>query len=338
MLVNEFLEKPFGVAIEINNVCNAKCSFCGYGKNGADDRKKGYLDESVLDHVLKLMNSSGGGRLSLTPILGEITMSNNWLELISKIKKYDNISINCYTNGILLDQHGIEKIVSSKIDTMTLSTSLVDKESYRRLYGVDKYEKVKSNILKILQENKKQGFPIDIDINLRIDKPYKRFFDSSYYHELLKYILKKDIKTLDYYDDFKGIITQDDLPKNTSFKKVKADLEPCYALYRSLQIMKDGTIQCCTCRVEPELQGENIKSYKTIKEAWNSPTLTNIRTNWHNGIIPSCCQNCSHYASYKTNYRKKNLKLKIKTFLLNLIVKLELKKYLLEYRINKQLK
>ena len=165
MLKNEFLEKPFGITVEINNVCNAKCSFCGYGKEGTDDRKKGFLDEDVFDHVLELMNNSGGGRLSISPILGEVSVSENWLDLVKKAKQYKNIKLNCYTNGINLDSFGISNILSAGIDSMNISSSLVDKESYKRLYGVDRFDKVIDNILELLRENKNNAFPIDLDIN-----------------------------------------------------------------------------------------------------------------------------------------------------------------------------
>ena len=164
------------------------------------------------------------------------------------------------------------------------------------------------------------------------------FFNSDLYRELLNYLPAQKIKTLDFYDDFKGVIKKEDLPVGTKFKENIDKTEPCYALYRTLEVLKDGTIQGCTCRVEPELQGENIMSFATIKEAWNSPSLNNIRERWHNGTIPECCKTCSHYASYKTNYNKVTFKTKLKSIILYLIKKLGLKQHLYNYKINKQLK
>ena len=38
---------PLAVGCEIDNICNADCSFCGYGK-GADGRKKQFLNIKVI--------------------------------------------------------------------------------------------------------------------------------------------------------------------------------------------------------------------------------------------------------------------------------------------------
>ena len=87
---------------------------------------------------------------------------------------------------------------------------------------------------------------------------------------------------------------------------------PCYALYRKLQILVDGTIQGCSCRIEPELWGGNIKNYKTLHEAWNDKKIEEIRNNWFSGKLKKCCTQCSHYEPYtnltKKNFINKNLK------------------------------
>ena len=61
---------------------------------------------------------------------------------------------------------------------MTISTALGNKEQYKRLYGIDMYEKVKSNIINILKKNKELNYPVNIYLALRIDKPYDIFYKS----------------------------------------------------------------------------------------------------------------------------------------------------------------
>ena len=118
---------------------------------------------------------------------------------------------------------------------------------------------------------------------------------------MMKYIRKSDLSILEEgWDDFRGIISKDGLPRGHSFKKpAKNKTIPCYALYRKMQILMDGTIQACSCRVEPELWLENIKNFTTIEEATHSPKYDQLRHNWENGgIMPNCCQECSHYEPY----------------------------------------
>jgi len=74
-------------------------------------------------------------------------------------------------------------------------------------------------------------------------------------------------------------------------------------MYRKMEILVDGTIQPCSCRVEPEIQGGNILDYGTLADAWGNPILQKFRDDWHAGVISTCCQQCSHYEPYTNMLR-----------------------------------
>jgi hypothetical protein len=298
-------KRPKVVGCETINVCNANCSFCGYGKGidgkDADPRVKGKLDEEVYRHTLKLYSESGGGSFSFEPILGEITANPNWLEMVSEARRYPNITgVTTYTNGILLHRYNFEKILKSGLTVMNISSSLAGRDSYRRLYGVDKFDQVVKNILGIIETNSRLGSPVDIHILLRIDKPFSNFYNSKLYKKITRYLAPNKILILDdEWDDFRGIIDDDGLPEGHKFKPDITDkTTPCYALFRKLQVLTDGTIQACACRVEPELWGGKITGYDTLEEAWRDPRIEEIRDDWFNGKLSDCCKTCSHYEPY----------------------------------------
>jgi Radical SAM superfamily/Iron-sulfur cluster-binding domain len=300
-----YSELPKDVGAEIINICNADCSFCGYGKGGdgkaADPRRKAKLDRSVLRHLVKLYSEAGGGHFSLSPILGEVTAHPDWLELVGEIRSYPNIKgVSCYTNGILLDRFGFTEILQSGITAMTISSSFGSAEQYRRLYGVDKYQQIVDNVLRLLKENKRLGEPVYISLSLKFDIPKERFFESPLYTELMEYLTPERIEILeDCWDDFHGVIKQDGIPFGQKFREnVEDKSAPCSALFRKLQVTLDGTIQACACRVEPELWGGNITKYETLRAAWRDPGLEKIRADWFDGRIPNCCQGCTHYLPY----------------------------------------
>ena len=183
---------------------------------------------------------------------------------------------------------------------MNISTALESREQYLRLYAKDKYDQVSANILGILEENVKLGEPVNITLKLRIDKPIKKFFETKLCKNILNFIPLHKINVLeDDWDDFKGLITKDKLPIGHSFKEnVKDKKEPCYALFRKLQVMMDGTIQGCSCRVEPDLWSDNVLNHSTLESAWKNPKFQKIRNNCLNGIVPECCKKCTHYIPY----------------------------------------
>ncbi len=296
------METPISVGTEIINICNANCSFCGYGKGekgkAADPRVKGKLSDEVFHHTLKLFSEAGGGQFTLSPILGEVSAHPRWLEMVAAARAYPNITgVSCFTNAILLDRFGSEAILTSGLTAISISTCLSSPEEYRRLYGVDKYEQVVANTIDLLETNRRLGNKVSIDLLLRMDKPFEPFFESEIYRTITSYVSPSRIEILDdLWDDFSGIIGEDGIPRGHVFKDTSGDKSvPCYALYRKLEVLTDGTIQACACRVEPDLWTGNVLDYESLREAWHNPKLEALRENWHNGNIPEPCQRCSHY-------------------------------------------
>jgi radical SAM protein with 4Fe4S-binding SPASM domain len=296
---------PRDLGAEINNVCNANCSFCGYGKGdggkAADPRAKRKLRTEVFRHTIKIFSESGGGKFSLSPILGEVSADKRWLDFVREARAYPNITgVTCFTNAILLHRFGSEEILTSGLSNISVSCSLGSAEQYQRLYGVDKYDQVVFNILDLLRTNKRLGHPVYIHLQLRIDKPFSDFYDCDLYAELLTLVSPSDIIVLDdLWDDYRGVIPESQLPKGHKLlENVQDKSIPCYAMYRKLQVMMDGTLQACACRVEPELWGGNIMDYNSLEKAWRDPGLEKLRSDWHNGEISECCQQCTHYHPY----------------------------------------
>lgn len=300
------LTLPTSVGYEAINICNARCTFCGYGKTGSDPRKKIKPRLDVLHHSLNLYNKAGGGTFTLSPILGEITAIPNLIEILKDIrKKYQNIKgLSFYTNAILLDRFDTQELITSGVTDIDLSTCLTGKEEYKRIYGVDKFDQVKKNILQLLEVNKKNGNRIRIKLLLRQDKPFEKFLNGELYKKIISYIPSSDVEFLDdAWDNFKGIVKKEDLPLNQKFKPQLDKTKPCYALFRKLEILVDGTIQGCACRVEPDLWTENIMNFDNLHDAWNNKTYNKIRENWFAGEIPKSCTDCSHYIPH-TNLKR----------------------------------
>jgi|GEM_PF-1557342 len=324
-------KKPLNVGIELTNICNAKCSFCGYGKSllngeGVDPRRKGTAKNAVFEKLLQLYSKAGGGTLSFGAILGEPSADKRWLKLIDRARTFKNIdSVTLYTNAILMDNFGYDNIIKSGITVLNISTSIGSADIYKRLYGTDDYDRVVSNIIGLLETNKKHGNIINISLLLRVDKPYDTLYSSNDYKKIAKLIGKRKISILEKWDNYRGSVTVSNLPqghklnKNTEEKRL-----PCYALYRKLQVLYDGTIQGCSCRIEPELFCGNIKEYNTMEEAYRDPKLESIRNNWlDGGDLPNCCQECTHYIPYTSLIYSGGVKDIVKTAYKKLTTKYE---------------
>jgi hypothetical protein len=68
-------------------------------------------------------------------------------------------------------------------------------------------------------------------------------YASNDYQKIAKLIGKKKISILEEWDDYRGSVTLSQLPQGHKLNKNTEDKKlPCYALYRKLQILYDGTI------------------------------------------------------------------------------------------------
>jgi radical SAM protein with 4Fe4S-binding SPASM domain len=318
---------PLTVSIEPNNICNAKCTFCGYGREKTeifglqlddrpvlDTRKKSQVSDEIVDHLLKLCEKDGAGvlkKFSISPNFGEVSINSRWLDLILKAKSVSGINnVSSFSNAINLHRLGFDNIIDSGIDVLEISTSLVDRESYKRIYGRDKYDQVLKNIIGLLSANKKKGFPVDIYINLRIDLPLDGFLESTAYKEIIKYLDKRKISFLTKYDTWGGIIRQDQIPKGATFISPKNNKgkPPCLQLYKTLYVKLDGTIQACKCVSNKSLNTRNILDYDSLEGAWRNDKYEKIRKNWEeSNILPEPCVTCTHYIRYTklSNYYSK---------------------------------
>ncbi|OGV50004.1 MAG: hypothetical protein A2017_08590 [Lentisphaerae bacterium GWF2_44_16] len=291
--------KSFGV--ESTNVCNAKCSFCAY-RLGYDGREKGFVNEDVLRHSLKLFKKHGGSNFSFISVLGDPLTDKDLISKIKIIAAEPQIKeINIYSNMIGLDRYDIDEFVTSGVTIISVSTCLGGREMYKKLFGVDEYERAMKNILTLLEANRKHGNPLKITLLIRMYYPVEKNYDREILEKIREYLPKNNIDVLPYdmWDDYNGKIKLPDIPEGGKFKHNLRDKKsPCYALYRKVQVLYNGDIAVCSCRVSPELVTDNIFKYEDLFDYWHGKSLAKIRNEWKKGNIPKICRGCNHYQTF----------------------------------------
>ncbi len=151
-------ERPFPITMEIDltNRCNHKCTFCFYAEHISVD--KSTLKYEVLtqriEELAKLgckgISFTGGGEPTLHPKFKDILIHTNKL----------NIDCGLITNGSVIHRFAEELVQNLKWIRISLAGG--DKESYKKVQGVDQFERIIRNI-KILSEKK-----VDLNSNLNI--------------------------------------------------------------------------------------------------------------------------------------------------------------------------
>ncbi|MBI5328256.1 MAG: SPASM domain-containing protein [Deltaproteobacteria bacterium] len=292
-LLRKFEEFPLKIAIEPANICNANCSFCAYKYS---TKRGAVIEFETYKKILEQNKDLGCRELKFTPIIGDPFLDRG---LIDKIRYAKSLkwftTIYTYTNLIGLEQSKVDDFLTSGLTSLAISTCLQNRNDFKRIYGVDKFDKVMSNIFALLESNKKHGFPINIDISLRHDKNFD-LTNNQYYQKILKFTHKISVLT-DNYDNWCGLIKLEDLPRGQSFRKVRNKAIPCCQLYNGFIVTSAGDIGACWVRdINLDLKIGNIYQDNLIK-IWQGEKLKKLRENWLKGELPVPCKDCLQYTS-----------------------------------------
>ena len=287
--------KMMRLAIEVTNICNANCSFCAYRYM---ERPKCVMSNDQFAHLLQRYAEYGGGELKFTPIVGDPLVDR---DLICKIKMANEIPQirykYIYTNLIGLDQFDVTDLLLSGIDEIYISTTIGDRDMFKRIYGVDKYDLVMRNLKMLINENAKLGGKVGIHITLRCEKPYSHVYAGADYKEIKRLHRGKIWMLDDAYDNWTGAITEEDLPKGQRFRKLGKVVEPCSLFYKGLIILANGDVGACWCRdYDGKLIVGNIYE-SSLDDIWTGEKMKALRQNWYNGNMPKICRNCYQYTS-----------------------------------------
>ena len=289
---------PNSINIEITNRCNLKCKFC---VNRSMQRVKQDISNDIFHKIINDIKCYPEVNNIIPVGLGEPFLNKNWYELLVIIKKeFPSIPIYIVTNGVLLTQDVIDKIseVLKSDDSLLISLNSGNKEKYRIMMGLDKFECVNKNVNYLLERKKSGNSKFIIKLQYIRLKGLKNFFQLVFF--ILKWKIRlngtPDIIFIRQLENWGGKIDT----KNFSTKSEKSRY-PCPALWSIAMINCEGDIYPC-CEQLTHKKGTlflgNIKDI-TLKEAFESDKYKKIRENHLNGkwdIYPEC-RNCDFWSS-----------------------------------------
>lgn len=273
--------------------CNANCCFC-VNKYLTDKREIMTFD--LFKKAVDEWKDIGGKDIDLTPTIGDIFIDD---KIFDKLDYICSKGMSCHfsTNGLLLDKN-MDKILNSKLKTISISIGDIIPKYDSQIYGISKEvsEKRIQAITEFIRRNK------NIEISLAF-RPMRKF----------NHILKDMKKTLlwDYYcrglfkmgyltayDNWGGMISKKDMLGVQVMKRSpKIKKYPCVRL-STFSILPNGDVRICGCRITTTFHDElvvgNLKN-NTLKEIFNSSKYDKIIKEVLDGGIPDICKKCSFY-------------------------------------------
>ncbi|WPC41037.1 radical SAM protein [Clostridium sp. JS66] len=292
---------PKAINLELTNQCNLNCKMCINGSKKF--RKKGFMSNELINKVLEEVIENKKDVINGVDIcgIGEPLLHNETINVVNKLKYYDIRTI-MNTNGVLLNKENSKELLNSNIDKIMISLDSMNRETYKEVKGIDKFDSVIDNITNLLLLKKETNSKTIIQINmLNLGNNFDQIKDAVvYWNKFLNdddVVYSREVKTLaGQVDDYRctGNISLKEFKDNLSKQGVATNkfvvenwiniLEninlnkksPCRHLWNYTMILYNGDLSLCCIDFNGKLIVDNMKN-KTIREIWNGKKYNDYR-------------------------------------------------------------
>lgn len=283
---------PHNMLIELANICNHECVFCGY-KNMK--RKKMMCDKHFMFDIMKQAYENGTREVGFY-IIGEPFVCNDLAEYISYAEELGYEYIYLTTNGVLATLERCKELIVAGLDSIKFSVNGATQKTYEAVHGKDDFLTVKKNI---------------IDLKNYIEQNHIQL--STFISFVKNEINKNDVNQL--LEDFEclvdkiyimdcrpqgGGITVEELIKDGVVKQkdiLPGTTAPCTMIFNRVHITCEGYLNACCGDSNGYLAAVDLHKLSLL-EAWNSEIMVELRRkHLQNKLDGILCYNCINAAS-----------------------------------------
>jgi radical SAM protein with 4Fe4S-binding SPASM domain len=285
---------PISVLLEFSNRCNLECIMC-YSPHREGDKTQ--VGEECLDKLFAEFEEN-----NLPAVMfgagDEPFLYKKIFHAFEKSVDAGIMDVFVFTNGALLDEKKSKLLMKSGVTRVFVSIDAATEEAYD-LVRVEKHgkkssqgnrlEKLDKNIIDLveLRSEMKSLLPI-IRVSFAVQEenikdvaPFKDKWEG----------------TVDYIEfqscsDCAGVSDTARLTENERWKRNdKDDTFKCTAPWNTVTVWANGDISPCCTFYGKNLPIGNIKDV-SVKQAWNSDKMNELRSQFRDGEVNVVCQTC----------------------------------------------
>lgn len=291
------------ISIEVSNICNHNCIFCGYQKYKG---KRALMPDDKFAEILESVTSAGYETILLTPLTGEVFVDSTFLTKLDILERHPKVKDYSFTSNFSMptEEDLQELLTLKKFDSLKISLYGHDLESFKKIgRSNDKdYHSLIRNLQFLLDNIKKINFNISLAL-----RTYLSFNMEKCDSDLCRLI--KKLREFDnvqfgshvHYTNWAGAVTQKDVEGTDIILKDDKDgykNGPCIVLFSHL-ISSTGKVLACACRDahrELEIGDLNEQPLKDIISEDNEKYQKIIDDQMKN-IFEGPCKDCDFYRS-----------------------------------------
>jgi len=287
-------EAPLILQIETINVCNAACIFCAYPRM---ERNKGVMGLPLFEKIVKDYSAMGGGAVSLTPVVGDALLDPHLMERLRILERYPEINqVTLTTNAIALDRYSDEDVrhLLEKLYCIQVSVGGLDAETYRTMFGVDKYPQVQKAMERLLALKDKITNAADISFAFRTND---RNFENRFKRKIDDYRQRGAfVSHIWTYANYSGMVKSDDKRNLVVMNSWRKKRHPCVYASVAMSVCWDGRITACGCA---DFEGAKLTighaDKEVLSEVWSGRKRNAVLDSFERRKVPPVCLRCSAY-------------------------------------------
>jgi len=280
---------PPMVMLETTTRCNLACNHC---PNSILSKDKKWVGDMGIELYKKLIDeiSNEDPTTVVRPFdSGEPLLRKDMEEMIEYAKKKGIQYVSINTNGVLLNEARCQKLLNSGLDHIEISVDAMSKETFKKIKNVDLYDRVKENILKLIQLRDvfRPDFIISVSFVKQRDNAHETDAFYAYWKEKVNRVyIRKYHRHANLVEDF-GL--SEDIKTDESRMNRR---HPCPYLWDRIIVQHDGRVRFCENDWKAEFALGNAWT-QTLKEIWNSEAYQNLRASHLKGTFSHpFCREC----------------------------------------------
>lgn len=277
---------PKKVMIEVSNICNHNCIFCA---NSFSKRKKGFIDDELIMDILDQLADKRIDELSFHG-MGEPLSNPNLSKYIRLAKDKGIEYVYIDTNGGLATPDKVDQLLKAGIDSIKISLSASDRETFKKVQGRDDFDNVIANLEYIIHTREKHPrLKVFIDfVRLTINDGQEKILREKY-EDKVSAFWGSDV--LNQGGNMFGRI------EHLMLREPEAWL--CEEPFDRLNITKDGLVSACCMDNDNNLILGDL-AINTMDEIWNSERFISVRRAMIEGVgVPAQCAKCDMKKIYQ---------------------------------------
>jgi len=206
---------------------------------------------------------------------GDPLMDKRIFEFISYAKKTGYRYVYISTNGALLNERKINKLINSGIDSIKFSVNAGSRKSYEAIHGSDDFDHVISSINKI---NK-----LRVSNNIKVLLLVTSVIDNKIEEQELANLLDGVVDDIEYAHPIENVG-----PTNGCLDESQI----CSIIFNRLHVTVEGYLTACCVDYENQLVVADLNKID-IKEAWFNMVFQELRRKHINGDLEGLlCDTC----------------------------------------------